>query len=121
MSITIAQIAAKALTAVSKAIPDAVHTATLARVTQGMLYNATTGVYPKIILTQTARVVFSNVSAGYGMFPAYTFGPSDEVLFIEGVTSVHDGDTITIGDKVRTVVANQDIGGAGTAFMAVAR
>jgi hypothetical protein len=48
-------------------------------------------------------------------------GPTDQLLFLEGFTSVLENDVVTINGTERTVRAVQDIGGAGVAFYAVAR
>ena len=118
---TIAEIAAKALDKVSAKITDAVHVATLARVTQGESYDVASGTYPQIISTQTGRAVFCTVTAGPDLFPDYVFGPSDELLLLEGMASAQEGDTVTINDVARAVRAVQDLGGAGSLFYAVAR
>lgn len=117
---TIAAIAAEALDAVALDITDAVHTATLTRTLPGA-YDAVNGAYIAATETDTGRAVFCNVDAVPDLFPAYAVGPSDQLMMLEGFTSVAENDALTIGTDTRTVRAVQDIGGAGSLFYAVAR
>lgn len=120
MSITIAQIAAKALNAASKSITDSVALATLTSVAKGD-YDVASGTYSEIITVQTGRAVFQGAAPIRDSFPDYVIGPADELILIEGMTGVKENDRISIADKIRTVRAVQDIGGAGTLFNVIAR
>ena len=117
---TIAQIAAEALDGVSLDITDAVPAATLTRTTNGA-YDADNDVYSTTAETWTGRAVFCDMTAAGDIFPAYVVGPSDELLFLEGFTSVLKNDVLTIGARDFTVMEVQDIGGAGSIFYAVAQ
>lgn len=113
---TIAAIAAEALDGVAEDITDAVQAATLTRATDGF-YDIATGSKATDPETQTGRLVFCNTSAVADIFPAYTVGPSDQLLLLEGFTSVLKNDVV----NNMTVTQVQDIGGAGSLFYAVAR
>ena len=116
----VADIAAMALNAVSPVITDAVHSATVTRTYNGA-YDVTNGVYQTITVAQTGRVVFSSTSPGRDMFPGYVVGPSDEVLMLEGFTDIAENDVIMAAGRTLTIMAAQDIGGAGTLFNVAAR
>lgn len=113
---TIAAIAAKALNAVAAKITDAVQSATLVRNIEAG-YDTASGVLDGNPATQTGRLVYCNQTAMPGLFPGYTVGPSDQLLLLEGFTSVLKNDVV----NGLTVVEVQDLGGAGTLFYAVAR
>lgn len=117
---TIAAIASEALDAVALDITDAVPPATLTRTTQGA-YDAANGLYLTTTATQTGRAVFCDISAEADKFPGYVVGPADEVLLLEGFTGVAKNDVVTIGARGMTIAAVQDIGGAGSLYMVVAR
>jgi hypothetical protein len=113
---TIAAIAAKALNGVAAKITDAVQVATLTRTAQGA-YDPQTGSMVKTNTTTTGRLVYCNAATVKDIFPGYTVGPSDQLLLLEGFTSVQKNDLVN-GLTVHEV---QDIGGAGSVFYAVAR
>ena len=113
---TIAAIAAEALDGVSLDITDAVQMATLSRAVEGY-YDTATGTMSATAETQTGRLVYCNLATVKDIFPGYTVGPSDQLLLLEGFTSVRKNDVV----NGMTVTEVQDIGGAGTLFYAVAR
>ena len=116
----VADIAAKALDKVSAKITDAVHDAVLIQSFQTD-YDAATGKYQDTYPRQEGRVVFSGVTPAPDMFPAYTIGPGDELALLEGFTGVGESDLLTVGLDEYTVMAVQDIAGAGTLFNVVLR
>jgi len=120
MSLTVAQIAAKALNAVQGAITDAVHDATLTRA-DASTYDVATGVYLDAPESVTGRAVFQGASPSRDPFPGYTIGPNDQIIMLEGFTSVKKNDRVEIGARVLTVMAVQDIAGAGSVYMVAAR
>lgn len=120
MSLTIAQIAATALNGAQVAIPDAVHVATLAR-TNLTEYDVDQGTYADTPTTWEGRAVFQGASPSPGPFPGYTIGSNEQVILLEGFSSVKKADMLTIGARTYTVQAVQDIGGAGSVFLVAAR
>lgn len=120
MSLTVAQIAAKALNAAQGAITDAVHVAYVSRADKAS-YDVATGAYANTPETQTGRAVVQNAAPSTDQFPGYVAGPNDQVLMLEGFTSVKQNDVVTIGARDLTVMAVQDIAGAGTVYMVAAR
>ena len=121
MSQTVAQIADKALDAVSAAITDAVPACTLSWVTQGA-YNTTTGTYAETPGSDTGRAVIDTVKPVTDIFPDYVAGPGDELIFLEGLTTApKEGYKVTIGSVVRHIRQVQDIVGAGSLFYVIAR
>ena len=120
---TVAQIAAKAIGAAQKAIPDAVHAATLTRTVQGA-YNATTGAYattPGPGFPQTGRAVVDSERPVGDVFAEYVVGAGDELILLEGFTSCAENDTLTFAGRTRIVRKVQDILAAGSLFFCVAR
>jgi hypothetical protein len=113
---TIGAIAAEALDGVAADITDAVADATLVRTSQ-TFYDIPTGAMGTSTAEQTGRLVYCNPAAMPDIFPGYTVGPSDQLLLLEGFTSVVKNDVV----NGLTVVEVQDIGGAGSLFYAVAR
>ena len=108
------------MTGVAVAIPDAVHPATIVRTTNGT-YNATTGAYAATTATTTGRAVFADERPIEDVFSDYVVGPADQLILLEGFTSVKENDALTIGGVTRDVRRVQDIAGAGSVFYVVAR
>ena len=120
MTLTVAQIAAKALNAAQGAISDAVPVATLTRTTNGA-YDADNDVYSTTAESWTGRAVFQSIGPDNGGFPGYVVGPTDNLIMLEGFTSVLVNDTLTIGARTLTVMAVRDLAGAGTLWSVMAR
>ena len=121
MTLTIAQIAAKALNAAQGAVSDAVPVATLTRAVNGV-YDADYDFYtPLPPLVVTGRAVFQSIGPDNGGFPGYVVGPTDNLILLEGFTSVLVNDTLTIGARTLTVMAVRDLAGAGSLFNVMAR
>ena len=117
---TVADIASDAFGAVSAAITDAIHAATLTRTTQGA-YDPATGAYAATTAEQTGRAVVDTVTPIDDAFPAYVVGPADELILLEGFTSCVENDALEFAGRTRTVRRVQDIVAAGTLFFVVAR
>jgi hypothetical protein len=117
---TVADIADAAFDAVADDITDAVHAATVTTTAQGA-YNAATGAYSETDSEETGRAVFANERPVRDIFPDYQVGPGDQLLLVEGVTSLAEGNAVTINSVEYVVRAVQDIAGAGALFYAVAR
>ena len=121
MSLTIAKIAAKAVSAVQGAITDAVAVATITRPTQGA-YTVATGAYAISKREQTGRAVLMTLTPNRAaMFAPYVAGPTDAMYMLEGFTDVKENDTTLIGGKTRVIMAVQDIGGAGSVWYIIAK
>lgn len=117
---TVAAIARDAFNAVAAQITDAILDVTVTRITQGA-YNVTTGAYAETTSTQTGRAVLDTVKPVQDLFPAYVRGPKDQLFLIEGITTLREGDELTIGATTYAVAAVQDIVGAGSLFYAIAQ
>jgi hypothetical protein len=113
---TISAIAAEALDGVAADITDAIQAATLVR-TSHDFYDIPTGAMGTSTASQTGRLVYCNIATAADIFPGYTVGPSDQLLLLEGFTSVLKNDVV----NDLTVVEVQDIVGAGSLFYAVAQ
>ena len=120
MSLTVAQIAARAANAVQGAITDAVHVATLAQITRGA-DDPDTGQHAITTTTTTGRAVFQGSSPARDPFPGYTIGPNDQIIMLFEMTAVKKNDRVTIGARTYTIQAVQDVAGAGTVFMVAAQ
>ena len=117
---TIAAIAAEALDAVALEVTDAVLTATIYRTLVGS-YDAVSDTYSGAGIRETGRAVITGEAPKPDQFPAYVVGSTDQMFLLEGFTSVQENDTLTIGETDRTIMAVQDIMGAGSLFTVVAR
>ncbi|APX88648.1 hypothetical protein BV394_01970 [Brevirhabdus pacifica] len=121
MATTVAEIAAEAFTAVAAEITDAIQSATISYDTQGA-YNATTGTYATTTTTLTGRSVVDQVTPARDIFPDYVIGPRDEMVLLEGFTTVpKETWTLTFSGKDHTIMAVQDIVSAGTLFYVIVR
>jgi hypothetical protein len=121
MSTTVANIAKAAMDNVSAAITDAILDVTLTWEPQGA-YNFDTGEYATTTGTDTGRAVIDTVKPMTDIFPDYTVGPGDELVFLEGLTTApQEGYTITSGATEWHIRQVQDIVGAGSIFYVIAR
>lgn len=120
MAYTVAQIAARAFTAVAARITDAIHDASLSDDAQGA-YDTATGVYAITTTTAIGRAVVASEKAIPDIFPAYIAGPADELILLEGFTACRENMRLTFAGWVRTVTQVQDIVNAGSLFYVVAR
>ena len=121
MSLTVAQIAASAFTAVDAQVTGVVQTASMSYETKGA-YNPATGTHISFSTDVTGgRVVIDTSAAIANKFPGYVAGPDDLVLLLEGFPTVPQvGWTVTAGGVTRTIKAVGDIAGAGAFFEVVA-
>lgn len=116
---TVAEINELALDGVAAGIPDAVHSAILAYDTQGA-YNAATGAYAETTTTANGRLVVATGAPVGDIFPAYTVGPHDELLWLEGFTTIPEEDwRVTANSITWEIKAVQDVLAAGSAFYVV--
>lgn len=117
---TVAEIAKAAFDGASAAIPDSVHVATLSHDARGS-YDAAAGTYSTTTTTATGRALIDTVKPIADIFPEYVVGPKDELILLEGFTSVPEENwKLTIKAKLRTIKAVQDIVQAGSLFYVVA-
>ena len=121
MTLSVAQIAALAVGGVQGTIPDAVHSATLTRATQGAYSTATASYAIGTPIVQTGRAVVATGTPIADVFPAYVVGPSDQLVFLEGFTSCMENDLLAYAGRTLIVRQTQDIAAAGSVFYAVAR
>lgn len=121
MALTVAQIAAQAMDAVSAQITDAIHSATLSYETNGA-YDFDTGEYTQTTTTLTGgRVVAETERPPSDIFPDYVVGPGDELLFLDGFTDCKETWTLTANGRTWVIRQVQDIVGAGSIFYAIGR
>lgn len=114
---TVAAIAALAFTKVHAKITDVIRSSTLTKTVNGA-YNLDTGAYAVTQTTHTCRSVEATANAVQDIFPDYVFGPSDRILFVEGLAVVpSEGDDL----DGRAVLAVGDIAGAGSFFAMIVR
>lgn len=122
---TVAAIAAEAFTAVAAELTDVIKTFTLTRTTQGA-YNTSTGAYAVTTATDTGRAVFdfaATQSTFSDLFPAYVVGPSDKMLYLEGLTTLvpKENDTLAVAGLTLTIMAAVNLMESGGMYAVVAR
>lgn len=121
MSQTVANIAKTAMDAVSVEITDAIPAATMSWETQGA-YDVDAGEYAVTVGSDTGRAVIDAVTPKADIFPDYTVGPGDEMIFLEGLTTApQEAFKLTIGTQVWVIRQVQDILAAGSIFYVMAR
>lgn len=116
--VTVAQIASTAFTAAAAQVTDAVVDVTVTRYTQGA-YNATTGAYSLTSSQEAGQAVLDMVKPVNDIFPTFVIGPKDQLWLIRGITTLQEGDKVTIAAADYRVAAVQDILAAGSLFYAV--
>src|SRR5690606_15435600 len=87
MAKTVASIAKKAMDAVAEKISGVVHSATLTRTTAGE-YDPSTGTQTETTETDAGRLVLASETPAADIFPDYVPGPSEELAYIEGLTTL---------------------------------
>lgn len=117
---TVAEIAAKAFTAVAAKITDAIHSASLAYDVQGV-YDFDAGEYGITTETETGRAVVDTVKPMTDIFPDYVAGPGDELILLEGFTGCAENYRLTMTGATWHIQRVQDIVAAGSLFFVVAR
>ncbi len=120
MTLSVADIAKKALDGVSKAISDAVHVASVSRETRGD-YNPTTGAYATTIINETGRAVFDQTLVIEKMFPQYQVGPGDELVMLEGFTGCQVNEEFTINGVVYIIYEVTNLLRTNSVFYAIVR
>lgn len=117
----IAAIAGMAFDAVGGSIDGVIQPATLTRTAQGA-YDPVTGTYATTTQTWSGRGLFGDAQAMADKFPAYVIGPTDRMLYLEGLgTAPKESDTVMVGGQALIIMAVADIVGAGQFFSTVAR
>ena len=117
MPVTVAEIAAEAYSAVAAEVTDAINDSVLTKEVQGA-YDVATGQYTITTTTYPCRSVANTSSAIPDMFPDYIAGPSDALLFIEGLSVAPVENDLLDGRVIREV---GDIVEAGTFFAVIVR
>jgi len=121
MVTTVAEIAELAFTSVNAAISGVIYPATMAYDTVGA-YNPATGKHIAFSTPVTGgRAVLSTSAPVQTDFPAYVAGAADQMMLLEGFTTVPQvGWTVTADGATRTIKAVLDVAGAGEFFKVVA-
>lgn len=119
---TVAEIAKLAFDGVQSAITDAVHSASLEVDAQGA-YDATAGTHALTTTTYTGgRAVLDMTRPPADIFPDYVVGPRDQMILLEGFTSVpEEGWRVIFAGTTYDLQAVQDIAKAGTLFYVIGR
>lgn len=122
MALTVAQIAAKAMTAVSAKVSGVIHAATINRVTPGT-FDPSTGAITSTTTTDTGRIVFDNQTPATTIFPDYVPGAGEELAFIEGLTTIapRADDRIQAADRLFTVLRASDLLHSGGLYPLIVR
>lgn len=118
---TVAEIAKEAFDDVAAEMPEVIQTAELRRTTRGA-YDPRTGTYAEIAQAYPCRVLFSDERAMADTFPAFVSGPTDRMVYVEGIQTVPvENDRMTIGSRGVVVRQVGDIVGVGSFFALVVR
>lgn len=119
--VTVAEIAATALDAVSDAITDAVHDGEMFEILTGA-YDTTTGTMEQYRESRgTCRAVFATETPIGDVFPDYVSGPQDTLVFLEGISAVPREGWILCTDQDYVVTRAQDILAVGSIVFAVVK
>lgn len=121
MAQTVASIAKTAMDAVAAQITGVIHDATLTRTTGGE-YDPDTGTYTPGETEDTGRAVFASTDAAEDLFPDFAVGPSDELIYLEGFTTLapQESDKVTAGGKTLTIKRSRDLLSAGGLYAVIA-
>lgn len=117
--ISVAEIAAKAFTAVSGAMSGVIKPATLTRTTQGV-YDPATGSYTTTTVTTGGRAIFDTSKPVEDVFPAYVIGPGESLVYFEGLSwAPKETDEVTIDGQNYRVAIVSDVLHAGGLYAAI--
>ena len=139
--VTVAEIAKEAFDAVADEMPDVVQVASLTRtvpmtwvlesgywrddgywMTRTDAYDPVTGEYETVDATFSCRALFADEKAIADTFPSYVVGPSDRMVYAEGLAVVpEENDRMAIGGQPVVVTRVGDIVGVGTFFSLIVR
>ena len=128
MALSVADIAAKAFTAVAGKVTGVIKPATLTRSTNGT-YDPVTGSYTATSTSATGRVLFAtaDLTGASGtkiadLFPDYVAGPLDHLVYCEGMSLVPtENDALTVEGVTYSVLRGRDILLANGLAVAIAR
>jgi|SRR5690625_2846215 len=116
----VADIAKLAYDGVAEKVAGVIHEGTLKRVMPGE-YDPNTGKIEDETVTDLCRVIFDNERPVEDLFPAYVPGPTDQLVYIEGLTEMQpqEGDTLEAVGKSFAVTKVSDILHAGEFYSAI--
>lgn len=118
---SVAEIAREAYDAVAAEMPEVIQHAELRRTMRGA-YDPRTGTYTEITKAYPCRALFSDERAMADTFPAFVAGPTDRMVYVEGIqTAPIESDRMTIGGRAVVVRQVGDIVGVGSFFALVVR
>lgn len=119
---TVAEIAKEAFDGVAEEMPDVIQAASLTRTVRGEEYDSDTGSYLVTTETWPCRALFADENSMADAFPAYVIGPSDRMVYVEGLTTTpNETDRMVIGGQPVIVQSVGDIVGVGTFFSLIVR
>jgi len=120
MTISVADIAAKAFDGVAGAMSGVIKTLTISHDVNGA-YDTATGTYATTTTTDTGRVVIDSKPIA-GVFPEYVAGPADLLVLAEGLTTApQEGWTATFDSTAHSIRIVSDVAGGGGAYQMVVR
>lgn len=118
---SVAAVAKTAYDEAAKAFPEVIKSATLTRVTNGV-YDPATGGYGQTTANHTCRALFDTATPIIDLFPDYTAGPKDNIVYLEGLSiEPVEGDEISVDGLTRIVQAVGNIVQANSFYAVVAR
>lgn len=122
MTMTVADIAAKALNGVAAKLSGVVHACVVSRETDGV-FDPETGTFTSETVTDTGRIVFDNQTPPADLFPDYVPGPGEELAYIEGLTVLapKEGDALTFDGKTFAILKSSDLLHAGAFYPVIVR
>lgn len=119
---TVASIAKEAFDAVAVDISGVIHTATLTRILSGT-YDPATGTPTPGAAQDAGRGLFASVDAARDIFPELIVGPADELIYLEGITTLapKETDKLVMNNRTLAVLASRDLLGSGGLYAVLAR
>jgi len=122
MALSVAQIAAKAMTAVAGRISGVIHDCTLSRVAEPV-YDPSTGGLTSETVTETGRIVFDNERPAADIFPDYVPGPGEELAYIEGLVAMapRESDSLEAAGKTFAILRVSDLLHSGGLYPVMVR
>lgn len=122
MTISVADIAKQAFDKVASKISGVIQAATITRTVNGT-YNPTTGTYTQSTSTDTGRGVFASEDVAKDIFPDYIIGPSDEMIYLEGLKSLapKETDNLAIGGRTLTIKRVRNLVNSGGLYAVMAQ
>ena len=119
---TVTEIARKSFDSAAAKFSDVIKDGAIIRTVRSGEYDPATGAYPETTQEWPCRVLFADEKAMADTFPAYVIGPSDRMIYVEGLaTAPKETDNMIIGAQPVIVTRVGDIVGVGRFFSLIVR